>query len=120
MPEKNPGADASLFVLNLKDCNPRERLGKIVEGFVSRSRREQSLARKLLVDEARQKKLVAKLTEKELYILSRRFPQKGKRETQKKIGKYMGVSANRVHQLEAKALGKLRKALYGTLLGQTP
>lgn len=119
MPENKPGADA-LFVLKLKDGNPKERLDKIVEGFVSRSRREQFLARKLLVEEARRMNLMGKLDERQLDILNLRFPQRGKREAQKKIGKDMGVSATRVQQLETIALRKLRQVFYRILAEQTP
>lgn len=120
MPENNPGADA-LFVLKLKDGDPRERLDKIVEGFVSRSRREQRVARELLVEEARRMNLMGKLDERELNILNRRFPQNGKAKSQKECGIDLGgISGGRIQQLETKALRKLRKALYGTFARQTP
>lgn len=123
MPENNPGVDA-LFVLKLKDGNPRERLDKIIEGFVSRSRREQFLAKKLLVEEARQMNLMnltGGLNERELNILNRRFPQNGKSQSQKQCGIDLGgISGGRIRQLETKALRKLRKALYKRLAGQTP
>lgn len=120
MPENKPGADA-LFVLELKDGDPKERLDKIVEGFVSRSRLEQHVARKLLVEEARRMGLMGELDERELDILNRRFPQDGESQSQEQCGIDLGgISGSRVRQLEAKALRKLRKALYKRLAGQTP
>lgn len=120
MPENNPGAD-TLFVLKLKDGDPKERLDKIVEDSVSRSRREQSLARKLLVGEARRMNLMGKLDERQLDILNLRFPQNGKGKSQKQCGIDLGgISGGRIQQLETKALRRLRKALYKRLAGQTP
>lgn len=119
MPENKPGTDA-LLVFKPEDGNPRKRWDEITRGFASRKLSERFAAKKLLLEEARRINLVAELSERELDILSRRFPQEGKRETQKKIGKDLGVSVTRVQQFEAKALRKLRKALYKSLVGQTP
>jgi|GEM_PF-7095219 len=64
-----------------------------------------------LPDES-QREALASLTDRERQVFLLRFGlQDGRRHTLKEIGQVFGLSSSRIHQIEKKALRKLRRAL---------
>ena len=59
-----------------------------------------------------------KLTERERTVIELRFGlQDGRQRTLEEVGKFFGVTRERVRQIEAKTLKKLRRALTITGIG---
>jgi len=80
------------------------RAGETTYGYIRNGKEEKSN----LVEEASRQGLVEKLDERERYVIWLRYPAEGRKASSTKIAKELGVSRQRVGQIEKGSLGKLQ------------
>jgi RNA polymerase primary sigma factor len=61
--------------------------------------------------------MLGRLTEREQLIVNRRFGLTGEKQTLEQLGQVIGISKERVRQIESRALGKLRRIAVAQNLG---
>ena len=90
---------------NIDDCDTE--FGDFVE---DKENSKESIEKKILNEEFRDALINARLTDKEKFVILNRFGfADGETHTLEDIGKMMGVTRERVRQIESKTIRKLRK-----------
>lgn len=90
---------------NIDDCD--NELGDFVE---DKENSKESIERKILNEEFREALINARLTDKEKFVILNRFGfTDGETHTLEEIGQMMGVTRERVRQIESKTIRKLKK-----------
>lgn len=90
---------------NIDDCDTE--FGDFVE---DKDSSKEAIEKKILNEEFREALINARLTDKEKFVILNRFGfTDGKNHTLEEIGKMMGVTRERVRQIESKTIRKLRR-----------
>lgn len=90
---------------NIDDCDTE--FGDFVE---DKDSSKESIEKKILNEEFREALINARLTDKEKFVILNRFGfTDGKNHTLEEIGKMMGVTRERVRQIESKTIRKLKR-----------